>query len=736
MKNIKTLSTLVLAAAVIATAQTVCPAFAGGIDPNVIVPQPINTGLGEGLGGAIIDSTQGGFAGTQGIGTDNVTLNFNGDSVVNWRGFNLNSDETLNFNAVDGATNLTILNTVTGGISHIYGTINANEGIGQLIISNPNGMLFDGAHFTTAADCNLTLNATPMYAEFDKAGNMTVVDARYSQAELNPLNPYDGGYNLVKIELKDSDFNVGGDFSIVAPNINISRSSFALNNGKGTLKLATADGSTFLGGWISGNDNNVGRDSDPRALAGLKGINLQAIEVDGNVEIVAGAQGDLITIRDGGNITGDLNIDSNDCVAINMTSFASDHLYVGGDVNIVANGEIASVNNTTVGGNLDVYNKSGIVEVKDVVVKKDMHLTADNQRPNRHNRKSEIWIDGHNEVGGNVFLNAIHNILIGNNRGEKSTFSAGGSFSAHAQDGHVMVTSDIAAADNISLRSDNYNVLTDGEAVLKAQTYEFYSNGYIGGLGKYNHDGQQQDLRSVVESYTYIPTLYYTVNGIDATALNIADTSDLIINGGTITNLEAGYARIKSLKDLIVEKANVRDDLRISAVDSDLDLSSEDIHVGENRGVNGIYVGSETESVTVAQESRDFNLFFNDVHSGGTPRGVVRLMADEVLTGELADFHNTPKEGQERAADTTLINGKAAPVVPPTQPTIPTDTSDNVKLLNTMNNDLLSQATDAAPVNTPTAYAADLDDDDNASAPIRQNVDGSVTIVKEMAAGK
>lgn len=735
MKNIKTLSTLVLAAAVIATAQTVNAA--------------IDTGLGAGLGGAVIDSTQGGFVDTTGVGTSNVGLNFNGDSWVKWDTFNLNSNETLNFNAVDGASNLTILNTVNGanGMSQIYGTINANEGIGHLIISNPNGMLFDGAHFTTAADCNLSLNATPMYAEFDDDNNMTVVDRRYTQQEVGQFNAWNPGYNVVKVELKDSNFNIGGDFSIVAPNINIYRSTLNLNGGKGTLKLTTADGSNFDGGWITGNHNDMGRDDDPRSLAGLKGINLQAIEVDGNVEIVAGSQGDIITIHNGGHISGNLDIDSNDCVAINMLSYKSAPLTVDGNVNIVANGEIASVNNTTVGGNLDVYNKSGIVEVKDVTVKNDMTLTADAERPNTHNKKSEIWMDGHNEVGGNIFLKAIHNILIGNNRGDKSSLTAGGNISAQAQDGHVMVTSDLTAGNNISLRSENYNILTDGEAVLKAKTYDFYSKGYIGGLGKYNHDGQQQDLRSVIESYTYIPTLYYNVNGIDATALNIADTSDLIVSGGTITNLEAGYARIKSLKDLIIDKASIKDDLLVTAVDSNLDLSSKDIHVGTNKSRNpkGIYVGSETEKVTVAQESRDFNLFFNDVYSGGTPRGVVRLLADEVLTDELATAHNTPKEGQTRAADTTLINGIATPsvdpivdpVVPPvepTEPTMPSDATDNVKLLNTMNNDLLSQATDAAPVNTPTAYAADLDDDDNASAPIRQNVDGSVTIVKEMVA--
>ena len=38
-------------------------------------------------------------------------------------------------------------------------------------------------------------------------------------------------------------------------------------------------------------------------------------------------------------------------------------------------------------------------------------------------------------------------------------------------------------------------------------------------------------------------------------------------------------------------------------------------------------------------------------------------------------------------------------------------------------------------VNTPVAFAADLDDDEE-EAPIRKNVDGSVTVVRAMAMGK
>ena len=72
----------------------------------------IDTGLGAGNGGAVINNTTGGFVGVNGAGTGNVDLNVNGNSHVNWDSLNVNKGESLNFNATNGATGLTVLNTV------------------------------------------------------------------------------------------------------------------------------------------------------------------------------------------------------------------------------------------------------------------------------------------------------------------------------------------------------------------------------------------------------------------------------------------------------------------------------------------------------------------------------------------------------------------------------------------------------------------------------------------------
>ena len=117
-----------------------------------IASASIDTGLGAGNGGAVINNATGGFDGVTGQGTGNVNLNFNGNSHVNWDTLNVNKGEALNFNANNGVSGITVLNTVNRGMSNIHGQINANQGIAQLIISNPNGVLFDGAQFTTAGD--------------------------------------------------------------------------------------------------------------------------------------------------------------------------------------------------------------------------------------------------------------------------------------------------------------------------------------------------------------------------------------------------------------------------------------------------------------------------------------------------------------------------------------------------------------------------------------------------------
>ncbi len=99
-----------------------------------------DVGLGNGLGGSNITGATGGYVNTE-IGNGSANVNVNGDTHIIWGNLNLNKGENLNFNGAQGS-NSTVVNTVTNGMSQIYGNITSNDGVAKLIISNPNGMLY------------------------------------------------------------------------------------------------------------------------------------------------------------------------------------------------------------------------------------------------------------------------------------------------------------------------------------------------------------------------------------------------------------------------------------------------------------------------------------------------------------------------------------------------------------------------------------------------------------------
>ena len=217
--------------------------------------EPFDTGLGVGNGGAVINSTTGGFAGVE-TGTNSATLNFNGNSHVNWNTLNVNANETLNFNAVNGANGLTVVNTVNQGMTNIYGQINANSGISNLIISNPNGVLFDGAKFSTAGDAMITTQA-------------------FNTANMDLANPTFSNTAVGAVTIKNSDFSVGGEINVIGNNMNVVKSAFTANNGKGDVHFTTTNGQDYFVDPSTGN------------LTETQAVRLEAIQVNGNVYITS-----------------------------------------------------------------------------------------------------------------------------------------------------------------------------------------------------------------------------------------------------------------------------------------------------------------------------------------------------------------------------------------------------------------------------------------------------------------
>ncbi len=660
----------------------------------------IDTGLGAGNGGAVINNTTGGFV--NGVaGNGSYDLNFNGNSHVNWDSLNVNKNESLNFNAVGGAKDLTILNTVNKGMSNIYGQISANEGIGKLIISNPNGVLFDGAKFTTAGDAMITTQ--PMTATF--------IDGTMKVSNVATTTP------VGVVTIQDSNFNVGGEFNILAPSINMVRGTVQTKDG---LKLITENGQDYLS---TGNE------------VSKKGVRLEAVNIDGNVYVVAD-KGVVKTVG-GGEIKGNLNVKSDDSVALNYVDNGK-VLHVTGDVDVEGNGVLMYARNTKVDGNLNMTNGGGFLEVGNVHVGKDMNITTVAKSENPQGYKHFVHVVGNNKVGGNATINSKDNLHIGNYKIEEGklldgSLTVGGDLTAHAQDGHVMVTID-TSANKISLKSDNLNVLSDGKATLSANEYEFSANGYIGGLSGTENNTVDEVVIAVMENYKHIPN-------------SLKTPSNMNIAGGNITKIDTpSVAYIASKGDVKLTGANAKD-VHITAPGKYIEITGDGVHA------DNIIVGKETDKLKVDFPSRDYTLKYTNIRDAKE----VTVGKTEEITYELTNGENGYNTRDPRPEDTTYLVGPDKPVVPtpdpdptpdpkpdpdpiptpdpdpdpiptpdPDKPIINPEDNDNVKVLKGFER---PDAVDAAQPYTPVAYAADLDDDE-VDTGVRKNVDGSVTVVR------
>ena len=649
----------------------------------------IDTGLGAGNGGGVINNVTGGYVGAGGLGTGNVDLNFNGNAHVNWDTLNVNKGEALNFNAVNGANGLTILNTVNKGMSNIYGQVNANQGISQLIISNPNGVLFDGAQFTTAGDAMITTkDLSGVRAEDLK--NFDINNAQYTQIK-------NANGKLVTVKINDSNFNVGGDYTIVAPGIVANDSSVTAK----AVRLVTANGQDYL---------SLGQTAPAKAQTVAR---MSAMNINGDLYITS--KEGAVEILNGGTVNGNTTILAEGNVTLNKVNNGN-KLNLNGDTKIVNNGARAFLRNADIKGNLEMINGGGFLDVGDVHVGKNAKLTTKMISENYDNNcydhvKHFVHVIGDTKVDGDLAIESKHNIHIGGydydaQKLADGKLTVGGDLTAHATDGHVMTTID-TSANKITMKSDNLNVLTDGKATLSAKEYKFSSNGYLGGLTSTDQMSVDEKIVNIMENYIPIPDTVGTPAYIN-------------VNGGTISQIDTpSTAYIASKGDLKVTGANAKE-VNLVAPDKFIEITGDDVHA------DTIKVGKATNKLKVDFPKRDYTLKYTNIRD----EKEVIVNKDEVITYELTNAKNGYNDGTQVSGKSTYLVGPDAPDVPPTPPVDPEpqpvpDDNDNAKVLRSFENKSL----DLNQVYTPVAYAADLDDDQNNTG-VRKNVDGSVTVVR------
>lgn len=631
-----------------------------------------DTGLGSGNGGAYINGATGGYQGTD-IGDGSATLNFNGDSHVDWETLNVNKGESLNFNAVDGANGLTVVNTVRSGMTNVYGTVSANQGIAKLIISNPNGMLFDGATFTTAGDLQLTTQALAVnYLN----GNLDIKGL--DKEATNGIIIKDGA-NF------KTNFKIGGEFNIVAPTIEIIGGYIGAKKG---LNLITKDGQNFLVCPTTDKDYNH------------KAVKLQSVEIEGDVYVLSGEG--VVNILEGGKIVGNLEIDSKGNVGINYEN-GGKTFEVTKNLISKADGKANILRKGKVGGNLDMSNSGGYVEIVDTNVAGNANLKTTIESNPEY--KHFIHVVGDSTVGGNLNIDSANNIHIGGYNENLKTLipgslKVGGDLNAVAHDGSVAVTID-TSANKVSLTSENLNIVTDGKATISAKEYELAAKHYIGGLNSTDYL-----INTVMEKYTPIKT------GV------VGGVGNLNIAGGDITKLEqddTSYAFIKSNDDMTLN--NVKAGNVYVA-------SNKDIVIKDNVKADTIKVGGETRNLTVKLPNRDYTLKYTNIKD----TEVITVDGKTEITYDMANGENGWNKGTQTQENTYLVV-PGQPVIPE-EPVNPEDPNKDEaeKILRNLNRDEVASAIDAQQVMTPVAFAADLDDEIDTG--VRKNVDGSVTVVR------
>ena len=717
MKNLKQLSAI-----------TMCTLFA----TMQITFANIDTGLGSGIGGATIIDGGAGYQGITGAGTNNVGLNFNANSHVKWDTLNVNSGETLNFNAVPTASNLTIMNTVQNNMSKIYGNINANNGISHLIISNPNGMLYDGAKFTTAGDVMLTTKDMSNVNVNSLTGGAynKFTSADWVQAGSNSAQ------DLIQVQIKDSDFTVGGEFNIFAPKIVGTNSTI----NTGTLKLTTANGADYLAKGLSIQEN--------------KGVTLlTAMDINGDV-IITNDVGALSIA--GSDIDGDVKAKVGGLSYIdgtyNKTTGALEKkTTISGDADFTAHGQQLIARDVEISGDVDMFNDGGAVELRNATVGGDANLKTTGWQPVNHEKFNHyVHISGNTDIAGDLNIESAQNIHIGNYEVTNNPYTpgnvnhwegnllpgkltVGGDIKAEVTEGgHIMTTIDTTAK-NIDYtaksrtegtRTYGGNILSDSKSVIKADTYKFKSDGYIGGLKNSNGQTIDNKVVDIMEEYTFIPADIPT------------DHDYLVINGGTITKLEtpkksAGgndvQTFIKSNNDLLVTGADAGV-INLNAPDKKITIT------GDNVKANLINVDGRTGTLQLDFPKRNFVTKYTNIKDNE----VKTIDKNEEITYNLTNApsgYNAPDFKQTDGTTTTYLVGPGPDPVPPPPPgpdPEPVDppnppNDDNVRVKNIVPDDPMQPL-----VNTPVAFAADLDDDEE-EAPIRKNVDGSVTVVRAMA---
>ena len=295
----KVLALLILA---LATADVVLPVAAMEVTHGDVL-EKVN-----GKYGATLDSVTGARVDTD---LTNATItNTATNSILNWNSLNTATRQSLTYIMSDGQTSL---NNVTGvGLSQFAGTLKAEHG--RLIISNPNGIIFENGSYTNVNALTLTTHQAVIENDklhlIDNGSNASIILEGNTWATSRPV------------------FQIANDLNIVSNNIDVKSTDIIAKD----IRLVTADGVTFYA------VNNTKASSNFDSV-----VNKNNLIDNGNINV----NDSIIAVRN--KETGKISIVSRGDITVKNTELGGKTTITAMDRNVIKNKktEVLALNSTS-----------------------------------------------------------------------------------------------------------------------------------------------------------------------------------------------------------------------------------------------------------------------------------------------------------------------------------------------------------------------------------------------------
>ncbi len=614
----------------------------------------------------------------------NATLRFDNHTKIDWSKFNVDNGQKLYFN--NGTYG--VLNVVTqGSISKIAGQITADNG--KIIISNPNGILFNGGTFTSAGSLVLTTKDLTGLAD----------DLNFNTYDIGTVA---GGTEGAVVAV------VGGtltspDINIIANGVHFDSATLSSPSANGVV-LVTADGANYVAGAVKDANNNTVLET---TSVPLNVANTTIQTQNGDIQLIAASkQGNNTRISES-TLNGSTATVAGDMVLITDASTVNGNLTIKDNFNNDDREQGAYLNKSTVNGNLTVdakdvakimsSNVSGSVDVDAIeyILLKGSTVGATdlNAYDTSYVRVESSTINGNLDVKGataifgnykktsiptntSVTVNGDLNVTSKYSTGFSDTVRANNItmtseessiLAAHSVNGGngKLIARDAAGNDgNITLTASNGAIITvEGEPASGASTSVYYDL-MTGASGDYNV------TLATLEPY-YVDTKF-SIEGKDATLTSVGRNTidatlsgDLTLSAGEnayVSGNVAGNVDVTStggiqLSGLTVggnadAKADMVQVLDGSNIAGNLNMKDT---VDSSDKKNGLFVNASSVGGNVVADGKDIIKI-----EGSTVNGTVQATSDEyiVLSGSTVGSTtlNTHDKSYVRVDDTT-VNG-------------------------------------------------------------------------------